>query len=109
MSKTLHEEALETVATQTRVRSDVPEKDRWNLSDIYPSDETWQQACAKLAEEYPALAAFKGTLANGPSHLLDCLALNNRIDKTLSRLSCYASMHSDADTRVFERLVLCNT
>jgi oligoendopeptidase F len=82
----------------------VPEKDRWNLSDIYPSDETWQGACKKLAGEYPALAAFKGTLANNPSQLLDCLVLNNRIDRALSRLSCYASMQSDADTRVSEKL-----
>ncbi|HUT12417.1 MAG TPA: oligoendopeptidase F [Thermoguttaceae bacterium] len=85
---------------QMRERADMPEKYTWNLTVIYPSDEAWAEAKKKVAERFDGVAAFKGTLADSPKKLLECLELNVGIDKELARLYCYASMKSDEDTRV---------
>jgi len=86
--------------TQPRDRADIPEKYTWDLKAIYPSDEAWAEAKEKVAGRFGELAAFKGTLADSPAKLLECLELDASIDKELARLYCYASMKSDEDTRV---------
>jgi oligoendopeptidase F len=87
-------------ADQQRERSSVPDRYKWDLAQIYPSDQAWRAAKDKLAGEIPAIRAFKGTLASGPQKLADALELVSRLSKEFSRLYVYASMMSDQDTRV---------
>jgi len=86
-------------ASQTRERASLAPGDTWNLEDIYPSDDAWQAAKKELAAQFDQLARFQGTLADSPQRLLECLRLDGRIDKELTRLMCYAGMKSDEDTR----------
>src|SRR3954452_15543859 len=88
------------LAGQQQERASIPDKYRWDLSQIYPSDEAWRAAKDKLAAEIPAIAPFKGTLGSSPQKLADALELGSRIAKEFSRLYSYASMTSDQDTRV---------
>jgi oligoendopeptidase F len=85
--------------SQTRQRASLAPGDVWNLEDIYPSDDAWQAAKKELASQFDQLAPFQGTLADSPGRLLECLRLDGRIDKELTRLMCYAAMKSDEDTR----------
>jgi oligoendopeptidase F len=85
---------------QQRERSSVPDRYKWDLTQIYPSDQAWRAAKDKLASEIPAVRAFKGTLATSPQKLGDALELVSRLSKEFSRLYVYASMTSDQDTRV---------
>ncbi|MBN2476001.1 MAG: oligoendopeptidase F [Pirellulales bacterium] len=87
------------VPAQTRDRADVPERYTWKLEDIYPSDDAWAAAKEEVAGQFDEVLVFQGKLARSPDKLLQCLQLNSRIDKELSRLFCYASMKSDLDTR----------
>ena len=104
ISNVYFDTAQESAVAPNRQRSDVPVPETWNLTDIYPSDEAWHQAREQIAKDYPALTAFQGRLAESPKQLLDCLEMNSRIDKELSRLYCYASMKSDEDTGASEYL-----
>jgi len=72
---------------------------RWDLGQIYPSDQAWEQARAQIAKEFDLILQYKGTLAQSPARLLEALELNSRIQKELARLSCYASMHFHQDMR----------
>ena len=85
--------------SQTRDRSAVEPEDTWRLEDIYPSDQAWDQARKDIAGQFDRILAFKGQLAGSPGRLLECLDLNSRISKELTRLGCYASMRSDQDVR----------
>jgi oligoendopeptidase F len=87
-------------AAQQRERTSVPDRYKWDLSQIYPSDQAWRAAKDKLAGELPAIRAFKGTLGSTPQKLADALELVSRLSKEFSRLYVYASMNSDQDTRV---------
>jgi oligoendopeptidase F len=87
-------------AGQQRERSSVPDRYKWDLTQIYPTDQAWRAAKEKLASELPAIRTFKGTLGSAPQKLADALELVSRLSKEFSRLYVYASMMSDQDTRV---------
>ena len=87
-------------AAQQRERSAVPDKYKWDLTQIYPTDSAWRTAKDKLVSEIPAIRAFRGTLGSSASKLADALELSSRLSKEFSRLYVYASMTSDQDTRV---------
>jgi oligoendopeptidase F len=87
-------------ATQQQDRSAIPDRYKWNLAEIYPSDQAWRAAKDKLVAELPAIRPFKGTLVSSPQKLADALELSSRLAKDFTRLYVYASMTSDQDTRV---------
>jgi oligoendopeptidase F len=88
------------VAAQVRGRDQIPDRYKWNLADLYPSDEAWRAAKEKLLAEIPKVSAFKGTLATSPQRLADALDTVNQIGKELQKVFLYASLISDQDTRV---------
>ena len=88
------------VSAQERDRARIPDRFKWDLTKIYPSDEAWREAKEKLAAALPRLREFKGQLASSPAKLADALELSSSLSKELARAYVYASMKSDEDTRV---------
>jgi oligoendopeptidase F len=86
-------------AQQERDRAKIADKYKWNLADIYPTDEAWRKAKDALATEIPAVERLKGTLAKSPQGLLAALDLSTKLSKELNRIYVYASMSADQDTR----------
>ncbi len=78
----------------------IPDHYKWNLTDLYPSDNAWKQEKEKLVAKIPTIAQYAGTLGSSAQQLLGCLDLTTQLNKDFSRLSSYASMSSDQDTRV---------
>ncbi|PRD56866.1 oligoendopeptidase F [Sphingobacterium gobiense] len=90
-----------TVAvSQMKVREELPEKYKWNLSDLYATDEVWKEEKQRVQLEMQKAASYKGKLTQSASVLLEALELNSNLVKEMARLSSYASMKSDQDTRV---------
>jgi len=88
-----------TAFAQERDRSKIPDKYKWNLADIYPSDSAWRAAKDKLAAELPQLRQFQGKLTASSKTLADALDRQYGFDKEISRLYVYASMLADQDSR----------
>ncbi len=88
------------LVAQQRERSQIPDKYKWDLTQIYPSDQAWRAAKDALVAELPGIAAYKGTLGSSAQKLADALELGARLSKDFSRVYVYASMKSDEDTRV---------
>ncbi len=84
---------------QERERSETPDRYKWNLAEIYPSNDAWRAAKDKVAADAPSLAQYRGKLGASASTLADALDRLYAIDKELSRVYVYASMLSDQDTR----------
>jgi oligoendopeptidase F len=84
---------------QERDRAKIPEKYTWNLADVYPDVAAWRAAKTSLEAELPKLRAYQGKLGSSPQQLADALDHSYRLSKELSRLSTYASMLADQDTR----------
>jgi len=75
------------------------EMDTWNLGDIYPSPDAWAEAKEALEARLPEVANCRGRLGESAEMLLECSRLLSDMFKEWSRISSYASMASDADTR----------
>ncbi len=72
----------------------------WDLSDLFASDAAWEAERRAVAAALPSLDALKGKLGVNAASLkagLQAIAdLNQRLDK----LTLYAGLTADADTRV---------
>jgi oligoendopeptidase F len=88
------------LAAQQRERSQIPDKYKWDLTHLYPTDDAWRAAKARVATEIPKLSRFKGTLGTSAAHLADALDAANGVSKDFVRVYIYANMKSDEDTRV---------
>lgn len=90
-----------TVAvSQMKVREELPEKYKWNLSDLYATDEVWKEEKERIQTKMKDVGSYKGKLTTSGTILLEALELHTSVLKEMVRLSSYASMKSDQDTRV---------
>jgi len=81
-------------------RSEIPARYKWNLSDMFASDEAWKAARDDLAKKIPALAGHRGKLGTSAEALLGAAEEVHGARLALERLWVYASTRSDEDTRV---------
>jgi len=97
---------MQDLYVKERERSRIPARYQWDLSDVYSSDEEWAEAKRMLIAGFSAIPAFQGTLSESPARLLQCLEQTDLLNKECTRLACYASMMSDADTRESKYLAM---
>jgi oligoendopeptidase F len=86
-------------AGQDRDRSAIDDKYKWNLTDIYPDLATWRRAKDGIARELPSMRQYQGKLGSSAQCLVEALDEAYRLDKEIARLSVYAGMLADQDTR----------
>ncbi len=84
---------------RTRRREDIPERFKWNLSDIYPDWSVWESAYKQLDAGIDRYAALKGTLSQGPHRLLEAFRLSEELDQLAYRVWYYPSLQYDQDQR----------
>lgn len=90
-----------TVAvSQMKVRDELPDKYKWNLTDLYATDEIWKEEKERVQQKMQKAASYRGKLTESATGLLEALELNIALTKEMARLYSYASMKSDQDTRV---------
>ncbi|NNK98645.1 MAG: oligoendopeptidase F [Xanthomonadales bacterium] len=75
------------------------EKDTWNLADLYPSVDAWNKAKDALAADLARIDHCQGQLGVSATKLLECSEMLSEMAKAYGRISSYAGMASDADTR----------
>ena len=89
----------QTESAPPRDRRRIPDRFKWDLTDIYPTDAAWREAKAALVAAVPGMRVFQGRLATSAARMADALELSSHLTKELSRAYVYASMKSDEDTR----------
>ncbi len=82
-----------------KTREEIPEKYKWNLSDLFSSDDEWRKAVTDLTARLDQVEQFKGTLTTSAANLLKALQFNTELTKEASKIYLYASMSSDLDSR----------
>ena len=80
-------------------RDQIDDQYKWNLTDIYATDEAWNKDKKALINEVEKIESFKGSLTGSATQLLEALEFNSRILKNTIKLFIYAGMKSDLDTR----------
>jgi len=80
-------------------REEIQEAYKWNLKDLFSSDQEWKSRKDELSDRLLLLSDFKGTLNHSASELKSSLDFYFELKKEIARLFAYASMYSDQDTR----------
>lgn len=100
----LSQNESQTPSVEERDRTTIPEKYKWDLSHIYADEKVWTSEKGKFVARLSEVAKYKGKLGESPQMLLGCFDLVTDLSKEYTRLYCYASMHSDEDTRLSKYL-----
>ncbi|GIN77813.1 oligoendopeptidase F [Bacillus sp. GM2] len=88
---------MEKVAEKRPKRSEVPQELTWNLTDLFPSYEAWEDALVKIEEDLVSIGSFKGRLHEGADVLLDCLMLQEKLLERLVRAAAYTHLRKSED------------
>ncbi len=89
-----------SVPTSLPLRDEIEAKYRWNLCDIYKSDEKWEEAFRLVEEKIPVLKNFEGTLTEDAEKIIGYLKVEEEIGIILERLHLYAMLSKDSDMNV---------
>ncbi|SFE73659.1 oligoendopeptidase F [Alteribacillus iranensis] len=79
-------------------REEIPEKWKWNLEDIFATDEDWEKEFEEIKNNLlPKMEDYKGKLGDSADSLYQGLATEHHIAERFGRLYTYAHMRSDQD------------
>ncbi|WP_254546052.1 oligoendopeptidase F [Halomarina pelagica] len=80
-------------------RSEIAEEHKWDLGDIFASDEEWEVAFEEAEALIEDLAAYEGRTTEDAATLREVLDAYERTMRAVSNVAAYARMRSDEDTR----------
>ena len=81
-------------------RSHIDEKDQWDLSTVFATDDAWEAELASLDGDLENAKAYKGRLTASSNDLLAITESYLALSRRLEKLYVYASMKNDQDTTV---------
>ncbi|EMB86053.1 oligoendopeptidase F [Streptococcus mutans] len=81
-------------------RSHIEEKYQWDLTSIFPNDQTWEKEEKSLAKDLEIAVKRAGHLLDSSQSLLEITELYLALSRRLEKLYVYASMKNDQDTTV---------
>ena len=81
-------------------RNEINEKDTWDLSTIFETDQKWEEELALLTEDTREAASLEGHLLDSAESLFNITERYLDLSRRLEKLYVYAHMKNDQDTRV---------
>lgn len=78
-------------------RDQIEEKYKWNLNDIYASEDDWEKDFQWVENNISKFKDFTGTLGDSSDNLLNCLQFEDSVTQKLERLFLYAMLSKDVD------------
>ena len=84
---------------ETRDRAEIAEEFTWDLSQIFPDWNTWEEALRHLQEMMDSYARLKGTLAEGPQRILEASLLSDELGQLAYKVYQYPGLMQSQDTR----------
>ncbi len=85
------------MSTTIPTRSDVSPEHKWDLSDLYPSDDAWEADLERLRNLEEPVARYAGTLDQSADTLYEFLELWNQVGQLEERLGYYAMLRQSED------------
>jgi len=78
-------------------RGDIPDAYKWNLEDLYPTNQAWEEAYDTARSELGRLSELHGRLGD-PATLNGYLDAYFKLEVEVNRLKLYAANHEVTDT-----------
>lgn len=87
-------------------RSEVDQKYKWAVEDLYSSDELWQEEFDKLSKMLEKVSEYRGKLSESAKTLLGFMKLSDELQMMMERVYVYANQkyHEDTGNSVYQDL-----
>ena len=85
-------------------RADIPESDKWDLTQLFADVGKWQEDFAWVQQTYPRITEWKGKLGASAENLADCLEFEKPLDLKIEKLYHFASLQLAEDSANTEYL-----
>lgn len=82
------------------LRDEIEVQYKWNLTDIFESDEAWEASFSSVETKIPALKKFEGILTESADNVRNYLKLEEEIGISLEQLHLYSMLSKDSDMSV---------
>jgi len=86
-----------SVDSRVPLRSEIPEKDKWDLTPIFTDIREWREDFAVLQSSFPKILRWKGHVGESAQTLVECLEFEKGLDQKIERLFHYASLQLAED------------
>ncbi len=88
-----------TAVDETMTRDKIDDKLKWDLTDLYKSDQDWENDLEKAKTMIEEAKKFTGQLSSSAKTLYDCLTARGKLNETTFSLYQYAHLNKDLDNR----------
>ena len=78
-------------------RSEIPEQDTWDLSQLFKSDDEWEQELAKIEPLSLEIESFKGKIGDSAESLLAAITKLSQMEQVSELVGHYAFLLSAGD------------
>src|SRR5205809_5480216 len=79
-------------------RAEIPEADKWDLTQLFADVSKWQDDFAWLQREYPKLEQWKGRVGESAETLVGLLQFEKALEQKMERVYHYASLQAAEDS-----------
>src|SRR6476659_4133434 len=86
------------VSTHTPTRSEIPDSDKWDLTQLFADVNKWQEDFAWLQRTYPKLQEWKGRVGESAQTLAAVLEFEKTLELKMERVHHYASLQLAEDS-----------
>lgn len=80
-------------------RNEIDQKDKWDLSSLYASDEAWQKDFDAAEGYFEAIEQYLGRVLESEASLLGTLEAISAADRVMANIATYAKMKQDENTK----------
>ena len=92
---------------QVKLRNQIEDKYKWDLTPMFASDEKWQEEFDALSAKLPRLDEYAGKL-DCEENILACLKLSDELSASYGELYVYAYQRRDEDAGVAKYCAMCD-
>ena len=92
---------------QVKLRNQIEDKYKWDLTPMFASDEKWQEEFDALSAKLPMLDEYAGKL-DCEENILWCLKLSDELSASYGELYVYAYQRRDEDAGVAKYCAMCD-
>ncbi|MGY0692838.1 oligoendopeptidase F [Virgibacillus sp. FSP13] len=86
-----------TTSAKRLQRSEVPNEQTWDLSDLFSSEQAWEDELTAIQSDIPNVTSYKGKLGADAETLFNGLTALENIQKRIIRVATYANLRASAD------------
>jgi oligoendopeptidase F len=87
-------------------RSEIQDTYKWDLTDLYPTNNDWENDYKWIERNLSKMEQFKGKLGNSPEELLSAFKFMLELNQKFSKLYLYASLSKDVDLSVGKNQIM---